>query len=143
MLGGSLIILLDRGLVDLDSLSLDNSTNPLLEKGKVVGGKGVGLGDNRDQVDAGRESLHDLDVEGLKGVTGGSDEVQASVDTEIDLVGTAGLLLLKHVGLVLVVDELDNGHPRVPVVDVVTESGGVNNGQTNCAKVNPTPIVDS
>lgn len=61
-----------------------------------------------------------------------TDEVQASVDTEIDLVISSRLLLLQHVGLVLVVEELDDGHPGIFVVDIVTESRGVDNGQTNC-----------
>lgn len=93
--------------------------------------EGVGLGDNRDQVDTGAQALHDLDVEGLEGVSGGSDEVQASVNAHIDLVSTAGLLLLEHVGLVLVIQELDDGLPGVAVVDIVAEAGGINDGQTN------------
>ena len=40
-----------------------------------------------------------------------SDEVQASVYTKIDLVNSAWLLFLKHIGLVLIVEELDDGHP--------------------------------
>lgn len=54
------------------------------------------------------------------------------MDTEVDLVLTAWLLLLKHVGLVLVVEELDDGHPRVAVVDIVTEARGVDDSQTDC-----------
>lgn len=53
------------------------------------------------------------------------------MDTEINLVLAAGLLLLKHVRLVLVVEELDNGLPRIAVVDIVTEAGGVNDSQSN------------
>lgn len=44
-------------------------------------------------------------------MAGRADEVQAGVHTEIDLVVSAGLLLLKHVGLVLVIEEFDDGHP--------------------------------
>jgi hypothetical protein len=61
----------------------------------------------------------------------GSDKVQAGVNTEVNLIGTAWLLLLEHVGLVLVVQELNNGHPRVAVVDIVTKAWGINNSQTN------------
>lgn len=63
----------------------------------------------------------------------GSDEVQAGVDAEVDLVGTARLLLLQHVRLVLVVKELNDGLPRVAVVDVVAEARGVDYGQADCA----------
>ena len=62
-------------------------------------------------------------------MAGGTDEVEASVDAQVDLVLTSRLLLLEHVRLVLVVEELDDGHPRVPVVHVVTEAGGVDHGQ--------------
>jgi hypothetical protein len=65
-------------------------------------------------------------------VTGGSDEVEANMNTKIDLVCSAGLLLLKHVGLVLVVEEFDDGHPRIAVVHIVAEAGSVNDGQSNC-----------
>lgn len=64
-------------------------------------------------------------------MAGRADEVQAGMNTEINLVLTAGLLLLKHVRLVLVVEELDNGLPRIAVVDIVTEAGGVNDSQSN------------
>lgn len=94
--------------------------------------EGIGLGNNGDQVDTGAQALHNLDVERLEGVSSGADEVQAGVHTHVNLVATAGLLLLEHVGLVLVVQELNNGLPRVAVVDVVTEAGGINNGQANC-----------
>jgi hypothetical protein len=65
-------------------------------------------------------------------VARGADEVQAGVDAEVDLVGTARLLFLQHVRLVLVVEELDYGLPRVAVVDIVAEAGGVNDGQADC-----------
>lgn len=64
-------------------------------------------------------------------MAGRADEIQAGMDTEINLVLTAGLLLLKHVRLVLVVEELDNGLPRIAVVDIVTEAGSINDGQSN------------
>ena len=58
-----------------------------------------------------------------------ADEVQARMDTEVDLVLALRLLLLAHVRLVLVVDEVDDGGPRVAVVDVVAEAGRVDHGQ--------------
>lgn len=150
MLGGSLVVLLDGGLVDLDALGLDdssdlnrhgqycltratgwNNTYALLELCKVSRAESISLGDDRYQVDAGAKALHDLDVERLKGVACWANEVQASVDTQVDLVISAGLLLLQHVGLVLVVEELDDGHPGVPVVDIVAESRGVDNSQAD------------
>lgn len=39
------------------------------------------------------------------------------------------LLFLTHVCFMLVVNELNDGHPGVPVVDVVTKAGGVNDSE--------------
>lgn len=103
----------------------------MLEAGKVRWAESIGFGNDWDQIDTRAKALHDFDIQGLQGMTSGPDEVQAGVDTEIDLVDTTGLLLLKHVGFVLVVKELDNGHPRVSVVDIIAEAGGINDGQAH------------
>ena len=58
-----------------------------------------------------------------------TDEVEAGVDAEVDLLLALGLLLLAHVRLVLVVNEVDDGSPRVTVVDVVAEARGVDDGE--------------
>jgi hypothetical protein len=62
-------------------------------------------------------------------VTGRPDKIQASVDTKITLLAALGLLLLNHVCLMLVVNEVDDGRPRVAVVDIVTKTGSVDNGE--------------
>jgi hypothetical protein len=54
------------------------------------------------------------------------------MDTEIDFVDTAGLLLLQHIGLMLIIQEFDNWHPRIAIVDIVSETRCVNYGKTNC-----------
>ena len=41
-------------------------------------------------------------------MAGRSDEIKAGMDSEINLVHSAWLLLLQHVGFVLVVEEFDN-----------------------------------
>lgn len=147
--GGVLIVLLDRWRVNLDALGLNHganlpivshilrllvSTRPthsLLVSDQIGVAKGIGLGNDGDQVDAGAQALHHLNVEGLKGVSGGSDEVQTGVDTHVDLVSSAGLLLLKHVRLMLVVEEFDDRLPGVAVVHVVSKAGGINNSKAN------------
>ena len=58
-----------------------------------------------------------------------ANEVQARVHPEVNLLLALRLLLLAHVRLVLVIDEVDDGGPRVAVVDVVAEAGGVNDGE--------------
>lgn len=102
-----------------------------LKLGEIVGAECVGFGDDGDQVDPGAQALHDLNVERLQRVAGGTDEVQAGVYAEIDLLCTARLLLLKHVGFMLVVQELDDGLPRVTVVDIIAKAGGVNDSEAN------------
>jgi hypothetical protein len=62
-------------------------------------------------------------------VTGRPDEVQASVDTKITLLAALGLLLLDHVRLMLVVNEVDDGRPRVAVIDIVTKTWRVDDGE--------------
>lgn len=111
VLSSGFVILFDRGLVDFDTLSFNHAADAVFEAGEVGRRESVGFGDDGDEVDAGAEALHDFDVEGFEGMAGGADEVEAYVDAEIDLVTAAGLLFLQHVGLVLVVEELDDGHP--------------------------------
>ena len=53
------------------------------------------------------------------------------MNPKVSLFPTLRLLLLNHVRLMLVVDEVDNRCPRVTVVDVVAEARGVNDGQGN------------
>jgi hypothetical protein len=147
--GGSVVVLERRG-VDLDALGVDDlahlllvsiclensrrTTYPLLELEQVCRAQSVGLGYHGNQVDARAQLLHDLNVEGLQGVARGADEVQTGVDTEVNLVCAARLLLLQHVRLVLVVEELDDGLPRVAVVDVIAEARGVDYGEADCGR---------
>lgn len=154
VLRGRFVILLDGWLVDLDALGLDDGSDledmsalvilyqhrlatapwvsyPLLEPRQISRAQRISLGNDGNQVDPRAEPLHHLNVEGLERVARRADEVQAGMDPEIDLVLATRLLLLEHVRLMLVVEELDDGHPRVPVVDVVAEPRRVNNGQAH------------
>lgn len=58
-----------------------------------------------------------------------ADEEQARVNTQIALLLTLRLLLLTHVNLMLVINEIDNRCPGVAVVDIVTEPGSVDNSE--------------
>ena len=53
------------------------------------------------------------------------------MNSEVNLVGTARLLLLQHVGFVLVIKELNYGHPGISVVHVVSKTGGIDNGKSD------------
>lgn len=112
----------------------DYGTYSLLEASQVCGTQSICLCYNWDQVDSGTQSLHHFNVQGLQGVSRGSDEVQASVYSEIDFVNTSRLLLLQHVRLMLVIQELDNWHPRVAVVDIVSKAGCIDYGQAYCQR---------
>ena len=61
-------------------------------------------------------------------MTGGAYKVEASMDPEVGLVGPQRLLFLSHVRFMLVVDEVDDGGPRVAVVDIVAKAGSINHG---------------
>ena len=62
-------------------------------------------------------------------VTCRADEVEAGVNSKVRLFVPLRLLLLTHICLMLVINKLDDRHPRVAVVDVVTEARCVNNGE--------------
>jgi hypothetical protein len=47
----------------------EKGTDALLEGEQVTLGKSIGFGDNRDEINAGAETLHDLNVEGLETTT--------------------------------------------------------------------------
>jgi len=116
---GSLIVLLNRRCVDLDALGFDNGTNlrgqhsipgllgvitySLLVSSKISWAQSVRFCNHWNQVDSGAQSLHDLNVQWLQAVSCRSNKVEASMDTEINLVDTARLLLLQHIGLMLVI----------------------------------------
>jgi len=98
---------------------------------KVILGQGVGLGNDRNQVDTSTETLHDFNVKRLECVACGTDEVQAGVHTQIRFLAPLWLLLLPHICFVLVIDEFNNRRPGVAVVDIVAESGRVDDGKLN------------
>jgi len=129
--GRRLIIVLNWWLVDCDSLCLNDSADSLLEFGQISGAQSVSLCDNRNQIDPGAEPPHDLNVQWLEGVSGRANEVKAGMNTQVDLVLSPGLLLLQHIRLVLVIQEFDDWHPRVTVVDIVPKARCVDNGQTD------------
>lgn len=76
------------------------------------------------------QPAHNLNVEGLQGVTGGLDEVDARVDTVVDDVGTVDLVLGLEISVVSLFNVLDNRTPRVIVVHKVTKARRVDDGQT-------------
>lgn len=68
-------------------------------------------------------------------MTGGLDEVDTCVHTVVNNVHTVDSVLSLEVRIEALLNVLDNGAPRVIVVDEVSESGGIDNGQTEANAV--------
>ena len=68
MLCSSLVVGLNRGLVNADALCGDNLPDALLEDKEVILGEGVGFRNDRDEVDTRAKALHDLNVKWLQPV---------------------------------------------------------------------------
>lgn len=98
----------------------------LLESLALLGGKSIGLGNDRNDIDNIRQFLQDNNVNGLQRVSRRLNEEQAAVDASVlDVALTLSGKLLAKVGGVLVLDILDNGVPAAVVVDQISVSGGI------------------
>lgn len=107
-----------------------SETHTLLESRDLVVGEGVRLGDNRNEVDLGVKSTHDLDIKRLERVAGRLNEVHAGVHAVVDDVHAVDLVLGIKVGIKALLDVLDNWAPGIVVVHKVTKTRSVHNGQT-------------
>ena len=106
-------------------------TYALLEFGQIGWAQSICFGDDWDEIDAGAETLHDFDIQWLERVACGTNEVQARMYSQVDLLRPAWLLLLQHIALVLVIQELNDWLPAVPVVHVVAKAWGIDDGQSD------------
>lgn len=89
LLNGILIILLNiiREVVDGDAVVFNILHNQLLRLGQFCGGKGVGLSNDGNDVNTGRQALHQFDVELTETVSSGGNEVQQDVHTVVSEAG--------------------------------------------------------
>lgn len=62
-------------------------------------------------------------------MSGGPNEEEAGVHPQVGFLTTLRLLLLPHIGLVLIVNEVNDGSPGVTVVDIVSKTGSINDGK--------------
>ena len=62
-------------------------------------------------------------------MTSRPDEVKACMNPQIALLLPVRLLFLSHIRLMLIIHEVDNRHPRITVVHVVTESRSVDDSK--------------
>lgn len=49
--------------------------------------------------------------------------------TKINDTSSSGLLFLNHVTFMLIIQKLDDWHPAIPVVDIITKAWGINDSQ--------------
>ena len=105
------------------------ATYALLELVQIGGGHGIGLGNDGNQVDAGAQALHNLNIQGFEGVSSWANKVETAVHTHVAQLEALGLLLLTHIRLVLVINKVDNGHPAVAIVGIISKSRSVNHRQ--------------
>lgn len=116
-------------------LSACGNTHSSLEVVNLVIRYCVGLGNNGNKVDLGVQLLHDLNIERLERVAGRLDEVNNSVDTVVNNIHAVDLVLSIKVGIKSLLNVLNNRIPRFVVVDEVTESGCINDGQSEADAV--------
>lgn len=74
-----------------------------LERSQICWTQCIGFGYDRNEIDPRAQTFHDFDIQGFQSMAGRSNEVKAGMDTEIDPVGSARLLFLQHVRLMLIV----------------------------------------
>lgn len=110
----------------------------MLEVCNLLVGESIGLGDDRNEIDFGVESTHDLNIQGLERVAGGLDEVDTSVHTIVNDVHAVHLVLGIEIRIEPLLDVLDNRTPRVVIVDEVAKARSVHHSQaeTNAILLN-------
>ena len=108
----------------------------LLEFQPLLESQGIGLGDDRNDIDNVGKLLQDDDVDGLERVTGRLDEKQAAVNPGVlDVALALGSEFLSQVGRVLILDILDDGIPAAVVVNQITVAWGVDDVQSQTHSV--------
>lgn len=86
-------------------------THLFLEQLHLLGGHCVRFGNYRNDVHFVAQPLHKLHIEGLQAVAGGRDKVQAAVHAAVRDGLSLYSRLSRQIFLVLVLDEIDDGHP--------------------------------
>lgn len=76
------------------------------------------------------ESTHDFDIQRLERMTRGLDKVHAGMDSIIDNVHAIDLVFGIEVGIKTLLNVLDDGAPGIVIVDKVSESGCINDRQS-------------
>jgi hypothetical protein len=64
-------------------------------------------------------------------MAGWANEIQAGMDSHINLSIASRLLFLSHEAFVLIIQKFNDGFPVILIVHIVTETRGVNNCELN------------
>jgi hypothetical protein len=105
-------------------------TYSLLELGNLLISQSISLGNDRDQVDLGVQTAHDLDVERLERVTSWLNEVDTGMNAVVHNVHSVDLVLGLKVCVESLLNVLHDWAPGVIIVDEVAEAGGVDDSQS-------------
>lgn len=150
LLHSVLVILLDivREVVDRNTVVFDVFHNQFLGLSQFGGSKGIGLSDDGDDVNTGREALHQLDIEFTETMAGWCDEVQEDVHTVVPEAGvTLNPRFFGQDVVVLALEVSDNLTKANERVSPVVESWfGISRGSTCLASLSiwsPNPGVST
>ena len=105
-------------------------TYSLFKGYNLVVRQSIRLGDDWDEVDLGVQSAHDFDVQRLESVAGGLDKVNACMYTVIHNVHPVYFVLCIQIGVEACFNVLNNGPPRIVVVDEIAKTWCVDNGES-------------
>lgn len=76
------------------------------------------------------QTLHDLNIQGLERVARGLDEENAGMDAVVHNVHAVDLVLSVQVSIEALLNVVDDGPPRLVVVDEITETRSIDNSQS-------------
>lgn len=83
----------------------------LLEQGHFFVGQGVGLGDDRNQVDLGVQPAHDFDIQRLQRVACRLNKVDTGMNSVVDNIHSVDLVLRLEVCIVSLLNIFHNWPP--------------------------------
>ena len=92
-------------------------------------GQSVRFCDDGNKVDLAVKAAHNLDVQGLEGVTCWLDEVDTSVDSVVDDIHAVDLVFSIQVCIEALLDILHDRLPRIIVVDEISKTWRIDNCQ--------------
>jgi len=107
----------------------NDDTYSRFEASDLFVGQSIGLGNDRNQIDLGMQTAHDLNIQGFQGVASGLDEKHASMNTVVNNVHAVDFVFGVEVRIVTLLDVVDDGPPRLIVVHEISEAGGINHSQ--------------